>query len=199
MQISGFFVGVSAPLVGGALECGVNYLTYTSSLHALAAHANAHASAHAHGALSSGPHRTGHASSAGVAEPTTAELNNCAAENLCDTAPLAHVAAAATVAGLALSFILAPVELVKCRLQVPPRELYAQQLHRFACISYFWYNCFRTLVLSSGSGRGAGKLRLGQVALLASHVGSTAKLITLWGVCPSTHHFRLYASSKYYS
>lgn len=130
MQISGFFVGVSAPLVGGALECGVNYLTYTSSLHALAAHANAHANAHAHahGALSSGPHRTGHATTAGVAEPPTAEpptaeLNNCAAENLCDTAPLAHNAAAAAVAGVALSFILAPVELVKCRLQVPPRGL----------------------------------------------------------------------------
>jgi hypothetical protein len=107
VQVSGFFVGVSAPLIGGAFECGVNYLTYTSALNALAIH-----SAPANFSFLSEQHTT-------TRSPAQPELRTHEASNSpCDDAPLAHVAAAAAVAGVALSFILSPVELVKCRLQV---------------------------------------------------------------------------------
>lgn len=104
VQVAGFFVGVSAPLVGGALECGVNYLTYTSSLHALASHA----------ACASGSTHSEHGSNLRVAERT----NRAITQTPGDAASLTHIAAAAAVAGVSLSFVLAPVELVKCRLQV---------------------------------------------------------------------------------
>lgn len=98
IQVGGFFVGVSAPLIGGALECGVNYLTYTSALHALEARSFPHAP---------------------YANTERPELSSeRSSQSLNDEPPLTHIAAAAAVAGVTLSFILSPVELVKCRLQV---------------------------------------------------------------------------------
>jgi hypothetical protein len=103
-QVGGFFVGVSAPLVGGALECGVNYLAYTSTLQALAARSlGSHASSRANQLRN---------------EELVDLWGERVSQNSCDTAPLSHIASAAAVAGVTLSFILAPVELVKCRLQV---------------------------------------------------------------------------------
>lgn len=72
----GFFHGASSPLIGGAIECGVNYAVYSSVLSRL--------------------HQ-------GSAAPQPS-LRDCSI--------------AAATAGVALSFILAPVELVKCRLQL---------------------------------------------------------------------------------
>ena len=92
-QVVGFFPGVSAPLVGGSLEAGVNYLVYTKVLEHLTHSRTAAANANA-------------------------QALSCAAP-----APeLQDVCVAAAVAGVALSLILGPVELVKCRVQVRRAE-----------------------------------------------------------------------------
>ncbi|KAG2425233.1 hypothetical protein HXX76_013818 [Chlamydomonas incerta] len=85
----GLFRGLSSPLVGGTLETGVNYLVYSRVLSLL-------------GSLAPGAAAGGSVSApAGSGAP-----------------PLSHVAGAGAVAGVALSFILGPTELVKCRMQV---------------------------------------------------------------------------------
>ncbi|PNW71127.1 hypothetical protein CHLRE_17g747797v5 [Chlamydomonas reinhardtii] len=85
----GLFRGLSSPLVGGTLETGVNYLVYSRVLAMLA---------------SSAPSAVAGGGAGGAAGP--------------GVTPLSHVAVAGAVAGVALSFILGPTELVKCRMQV---------------------------------------------------------------------------------
>jgi hypothetical protein len=121
MQLPGFFVGVSAPLLGGALETGINYLTYTSTLQYLA-------SAYVHGAefQKRGEHSaasSAHPSDGGQVRLYGPAVDRLRAEQDKDAAhqvppKLMHVGAAAAVAGATLSGFLSPVELVKCRLQV---------------------------------------------------------------------------------
>lgn len=75
--VTALYRGMSVPLLFGALETGINYVTYTQSL----------------------PLIEGRAS----ASPSNSSLPS--------------VAAAAAVAGIVLSPVLSPAELVKCRLQ----------------------------------------------------------------------------------
>ncbi|KAG2426438.1 hypothetical protein HYH02_014796 [Chlamydomonas schloesseri] len=93
----GLFRGLSSPLVGGTLETGVNYLVYSRVLDALRASSLAASAAAGGGGVGGG----------GVGG---ADTPGCT--------PLGHVAAAGAVAGVALSFILGPTELVKCRMQL---------------------------------------------------------------------------------
>lgn len=95
-----FFRGASAPLVGAALETGVNYACYSASLRALS------------GAFA-GPSEAREGKLRG--EDGDGDGNGNGDPRL--TAPLPLVAAAAAVAGGALSFVLSPFELVKVRLQ----------------------------------------------------------------------------------
>ena len=74
VQITGFFQGATVPVIGGALETGVNYFVY-----------------------------------AGVSRSLRLQNNE---PSIVDTL------VASASAGAALSFILGPVELVKCRLQL---------------------------------------------------------------------------------
>ena len=87
-----FFRGASAPLVGAALETGVNYACYSASLRALSR------------AFPSATEKKGAAEGGDGGDPRL-------------SAPLPLVAAAAAAAGGALSFVLSPFELVKVRLQ----------------------------------------------------------------------------------
>lgn len=91
-----FFRGASAPLVGAALETGVNYACYSASLRALSRVVVVPSAADASSSSSS--------SSEEEEDPRL-------------TTPLPLVAAAATAAGVALSFVISPFELVKVRLQ----------------------------------------------------------------------------------
>lgn len=93
-----FFRGASAPLVGAALETGVNYACYSASLRAL--------------------------SRVVVVVPSAADASSSSSSSSEEeeedprlTTPLPLVAAAATAAGVALSFVISPFELVKVRLQ----------------------------------------------------------------------------------
>ena len=164
VQVRAFFFGASVPLIGGAFECGINYLVYSSALQALsrrtatehvrdsrekdqgvcvgvvaektcpglqsavaeqgreAVHrlntpeANSTQTRCDTGGLcglTGCGGRPQDAQSRGAQETVNAELSGPAPQE-----PLLHVAAAAAVAGVALSFVLAPVELIKCRLQV---------------------------------------------------------------------------------
>ena len=94
---------MSAPLIGGALETGVNYAVYKSTLS-----------------------RLGH-----LPEPVSVPISGA-------------------TAGLFLSFIISPVELIKCRMQmgaVDPSHTYSGPM-----------NCARQIVRSEGyrgMGRGA--------------------------------------------
>lgn len=96
-----FFRGASAPLVGAALETGVNYACYSASLRALS------------GAFA-GP--SSEAAREGKLRGEDGDGNGNGGDPRL-TAPLPLVATAAAVAGGALSFVLSPFELVKVRLQ----------------------------------------------------------------------------------
>jgi len=102
-----FFRGASAPLVGAALETGVNYACYSASLRALSG-VFASSSSSSSSSPSSSP-------SSSSSSPSSSSSEAAADPRL--TSPLTLVAAAAAVAGGALSFVLSPFELVKVRLQ----------------------------------------------------------------------------------
>ncbi|KAF8062934.1 hypothetical protein HT031_003773 [Scenedesmus sp. PABB004] len=94
----GFFRGLSAPLLGGAAETGVNYLVYSRVLDALAQR-------HAPAAPAAQPAQP-------PAQPPPSPPRGRGAP------PLAAVPVAGAVAGGALALILSPTELVKCRMQM---------------------------------------------------------------------------------
>ncbi|GLC46505.1 hypothetical protein PLESTB_000334100 [Pleodorina starrii] len=85
----GLFRGLSSPLVGGTAETGVNYLVYSRVLDALR------------------PDAGGGSGGGGGSAPGGGAA----------AVPLPSVAVAGAVAGAALSFILGPTELIKCRMQ----------------------------------------------------------------------------------
>jgi hypothetical protein len=148
VQISAFFVGATSPLVGGSLETGVNYAVYTHMLQLLTARHSAQAKLpHATSSLSASTtmqpssvqdarggatgviQHSGADSVAGETgiepveernKPVVSLKNIHKGTSLDIPAPpaLTDVAVAAALAGVALSFILSPFELVKCRLQV---------------------------------------------------------------------------------
>lgn len=89
------FRGLSPPLVGGAVETGINYAVYAASLRVLSVR---HQAPGAPLVRKAGFRQQGNAS-----QPA-----------------LVHVGAAAAAAGVALSVVLSPVELVKCRHAMPP-------------------------------------------------------------------------------
>lgn len=108
MQVRAFFAGATAPLVGGSLECGINYAVYSHTLSLLSSRRSA-------GLPSSNVDPRldhDHSSRSRGLEPGAGGLGIDSKE-----AALVDVFAASALAGVALSFVLAPVELVKCRLQ----------------------------------------------------------------------------------
>ena len=109
LQVRAFFPGVSAPLIGGSLESGVNYVVYVACLDALTSRRAAAAE------QSAEPRRA----AAGHGPDTHSAVSEAQRRRHFTADPaLADVGVAAAVAGVALSFVLSPVELVKCRLQV---------------------------------------------------------------------------------
>lgn len=74
------FRGMTSPVLGGAVETGVNYMVYSSTLRWL--------------------------------------------QGSAETASLTHVGIAAATGGMALSVVVSPVELVKCRLQLGAYDRY---------------------------------------------------------------------------
>lgn len=103
----GLYRGMTSPLVGGAAETAVNYAVYGTALERITA-ALAAAEDVARGGR---PPPAGAAVAAGEDEPHHEQQQQ-------QPPSLAAVAAAAAVAGVALSVVLAPTELVKCRLQM---------------------------------------------------------------------------------
>jgi hypothetical protein len=122
LQVRGFFRGLSSPLIGGAAETGVNYLVYSrvldmfkqqqqqqqqqqSLLPAVVQQMRVLEQQQHQQQLIQQPERQ-HSSSSNSSEQCLP--------------PLGAVPVAGAVAGVALSVILAPTELIKCRMQVRP-------------------------------------------------------------------------------
>ena len=101
----GLYRGLLPPLVGGALETGINYCIIHSLLHRFdgrEATRNPHTIAQdGKGAQNQHHEEERHASSSSSSENST----------------LKHLAIASAVSGMCISFVLSPFELIKCRLQ----------------------------------------------------------------------------------
>lgn len=135
MQVRAFFPGVTAPLLGGSLETGVNYISYTSTLRCLqtlhtgpwrpssfgrqqAPEAVTNLPLQQQPTCKSQPASHNHLAASQNCEHVEAKDVQASASNALKQQTLAQVTAAAAVAGVSLSFILGPVELIKCRMQV---------------------------------------------------------------------------------
>eukprot|EP00892_Ulva_mutabilis_P009169 jgi/Ulvmu1/6624/UM003_0262.1 len=177
--VSGLFAGVTSPIVGGAIETGVNYLVYSSVLQQLHSSCtgptpdgNATEHSHVHNTTQSSALLAASSDSddAPAVQPNNEAPSNHATDTAATADPqpsLAHVAAAAAVAGVALSFVLSPTELVKCRMQVHPA--YYQTPLR----------CLRLTLRSEGP---RGLLR-GLPATLAREVPGNALFFTTYEAC----------------
>lgn len=132
LQVRGFYRGLSSPLVGGAAETGVNYLIYSRILDmfkqqaAQPHHQHQLQHQHQHKALALQQHQQ--VEGLALLQPhlapslqahTQHQLQDSAGHTAQDMQPPLHaVPVAGAVAGIALSVILSPTELVKCRMQV---------------------------------------------------------------------------------
>lgn len=135
IQVSGLFSGVSSPIVGGAVETGVNYLVYSTVLqHLSGSVSNEVRRSHPHPLTnntetspstpvtpkrpSSRPPGTAVLQDEDLWRPAANQATTPPTEPTAPAPSLRNVAIAAAASGFALSFILSPTELVKCRMQV---------------------------------------------------------------------------------
>ncbi|KAJ9514808.1 hypothetical protein QJQ45_028470 [Haematococcus lacustris] len=109
--VPGLFRGVTTPLVGGALESGVNYMVYCQVLQALTPST---CSGSGQRGVSSGELGGSGSSPQG---PSWASPLPGASQPSPPPPQLVHVGLAGAAAGAALSLLLSPVELLKCRMQ----------------------------------------------------------------------------------
>lgn len=115
-QVRGFFRGLSSPLIGGAAETGVNYVVYSRVLDLFRPHSGQHYQ-----------HLQPHPSiKQQVKQQQLTPYQQQLQQGLLQQQdphsnplpPMYAVPVAAAVAGAALSVILSPTELIKCRMQM---------------------------------------------------------------------------------
>jgi hypothetical protein len=94
--VRGLYKGLTPPLIGGAVETGINYAVYTRLLRLLDSPAQ-------------------HSGASGGQQPSQQQQQQSQQQHRAP--PLSIVPVAGAGAGAALSLVLAPVELLKCRLQ----------------------------------------------------------------------------------
>jgi hypothetical protein len=125
MKVRGFFRGLSSPLIGGAAETGVNYLVYSRVLEMFKPQQQQQQQ-----------QQQGHSSLLPavvqqmrvleqqqqqqqlVQQQDRQHSSSSSSSEQQHLPPLRAVPVAGAIAGVALSVILAPTELIKCRMQV---------------------------------------------------------------------------------
>lgn len=110
-QVRGFYRGLSSPLIGGAAETGVNYLIYSRILNMFKQQQHHQ---QVQGVALLQPHLSG----ATQLHQQLQHQQQLHQQQSDVQPPLRAVPTAGAVAGVALSVILSPTELVKCRMQV---------------------------------------------------------------------------------
>jgi solute carrier family 25 carnitine/acylcarnitine transporter 20/29 len=120
-QIRGFFRGLSSPLIGGAAETGVNYLVYSRVLEMFKPQQQQQqqqqsllpAVVQQMRVLEQQQHQQQL-----LQQEDRQNISSNSSSSEQHLPPLKAVPVAGAVAGIALSVILAPTELIKCRMQV---------------------------------------------------------------------------------
>ncbi|KAL6759485.1 mitochondrial carrier domain-containing protein [Haematococcus lacustris] len=115
--VPGLFRGVTTPLVGGALESGVNYMVYCQVLQALAPSTSSGSGQRGVSSAQHGDNGSSSSNGSSPQGPSWASPLPGAPQPSPLPPQLVHVGLAGAAAGAALSLLLSPVELLKCRMQ----------------------------------------------------------------------------------